>query len=278
MSVPTPRLLRGRALEGATMLRATRDGLSIAGVLFLVLALRTGGLPGYDFYAYWLVDPSNPYVIAEGFGNFHYPPPMAWLALPLKLLPWPVAYWAWFAILFAILVWIARDWALAWLAFPPVWSELYHGNIHLLIAAALVLSLRRPPAFAFIGISKVTTGISALWWLVRREWRAFALALGTTAAIGLFSFVTAPHLWFTWLGHIVAESNEASILITIPLFIRLPLAALLVAFAARTDRSWLLPAAVALALPLLWVHGLSILVATTPLLRATRRQSQAAAT
>ena len=260
----------GGGSRAAVARRAVRDGLSIAGVLLLIIALRTGGLLGYDFYAYWSVDPANPYAIAEGFGNFHYPPPLVWIAGPLKLLPWPLAYWAWFAILFGVLVWLARDWALAWLAFPPVSSELYHGNIHLLIAAALVLSLRYPPVYAFLALSKVTTGVSALWWLVRREWRALAMALGTTVAIAAVSVALATDQWATWVGHLAAESNEAAILITIPLAVRLPIAAVLVIIAARADRPWILAPAVTLALPLLWIHGLAVLVAMTPLLRMRR--------
>jgi hypothetical protein len=258
------------------LVRAVRDGLSIGGVLLLIVALRTGGLPGYDFYAYWSVDPAHPYVVAEGFGNFHYPPPMVWIAGPLKLLPWPAAYWVWFAILFAVLVWLARDWALAWLAFPPVSSELYHGNIHLLIAAALVLSMRWPAAWAFIALSKVTPGVTALWWVVRREWRALAIALGTTAAIAAVSFAVASDQWRTWLTHIGAETNDASILITVPLAIRLPVAAALVIVAARIDRPWLLAPAATLALPLLWLHGFAVLVAITPLWRMQARRREEA--
>jgi hypothetical protein len=276
VSIPTRRLLRGRPLESATVLRATRDALSIFGVIFLVIALRTGGFPGYDFYAYWSVDPSDPYAVGGSFGNFHYPPPMVWLAGPLKLLPWPLAYWVWFGILFAVLLWLARDWALAWLAFPPVWSELYHGNIHLLLAGALVLSMRWPAASGFLALSKVTTGITLLWWLVRREWRAAAFALGVPAAIGALSFALTPDLWFTWLSHISSESNDgAAILVAVPLALRLPIAALLVVVAARLDRPWILAPAVVLSLPLLWVHGLAVLVAITPLVRMSRRAEAA---
>jgi Glycosyltransferase family 87 len=259
------------------VIRAIRDGLSIGGVLLLIVALRTGGLPGYDFFAYWVVDPAHPYVVAEGFGNFHYPPPMVWIAGPLKLLPWPLAYWVWFGFLFAVLVWLARDWALAWLAFPPVSSELYHGNIHLLIAAALVLSMRFPAAYAFLALSKVTTGVTALWWVARREWRALAIALGTTIGIAAVSFALASDQWLQWPSHIAAESNEATILIGIPLLVRLPVAALVTIAAGLTNRSWLLAVAATLALPLLWVHGLAVLVAVTPLYRMDRARAASAA-
>jgi len=53
----------------------------------------------------------------------------------------------------------------------------------------------------------------------------------------------------------------------VPLVARLVAAALVVAWGAWTDRSWTIPIAVTLALPILWVNGLSILVACVPLAR-----------
>jgi hypothetical protein len=274
MSIPRPRLLRGRPLETATVLRATRDALSIAGVLLLIITMRSGG-PGFDFFAYWAVDPADPYKVIEGFGAYHYTPPLVWFAVPFKLFPWPLAYWIYFGILMLVLVWLARDWALAWLAFPPVASELYHGNIHLLIAAALVLSLRYPVAYLFLALSKVSPGVTALWYLARREWRNFTIAVGGAAIVAAIAFVIAPDHWFEWLKHLSSYATEAQNLIAIPLVIRLPIAAFLVLVAARTDRPWILAPAVVLSLPLLWVHGLAVLVAITPLVRMSRRAEPA---
>lgn len=248
------------------VVRATRDVLSVAGLVLLVLAMRTDG-PGYDFYAYWSVNPADPYAVKEGFGAYHYAPPLVWLAGPLKAVPWPAAYWIWFGLLLLVLVWLARDWALAWLAFPPVTSELFHGNIHLLIAATLVLMLRRPGVFAFLLVSKVSPAIVGLWWLVRREWRSLAIATGVSVALIATLFVLQPAAWFAWLKHISSESNSAPNLIMLPLAIRLPVAAVIVIVAARFDRPWVLAPAAVLALPLLWVHGLAVLVAMTPLMR-----------
>jgi hypothetical protein len=250
----------------ALVVRAFRDAMSIAGVLLLLITMRNGGA-GFDFFAYWSVDPANPYAVAEGFGAFHYTPPLVWLAGPLRLLPWPAAYWIWLGILLVVLVWLARDWALAWLAFPPVASELFHGNIHLLIAAALVLSLRIPAAFSFLALSKVTPGVVAIWWLVRREWRQLAVALGVAAVVVAVSVAAAPGLWVAWLRHVASQSPDAANLVPVPVLARLPFAALLAVVAARTNRAWLLAPAVVLALPLLWVHGLAVLVAITPLAR-----------
>jgi hypothetical protein len=271
MTVPTIRLFGRPPLESATVLRATRDALSIAGLLLLIMTMRIGGY-GFDFYAYWAVDPADPYTLTGGLGTFHYIPPMIWLAAPLKLVSWPLAYWIWFGILLLVLVWLARDWALAWLAFPPVVAELYHGNIHLLIAAAVVLSLRHPAAYLFLALSKLSTGVTALWYLTRREWRNLAIAVGGTGIVVVVAFLIAPDQWHAWMAQVSAEVNTAPNLIQIPLALRLPVAAFLVVYAARTERPWIVAPAVALSLPLLWIHGLALLVAITPLLRASRGQ------
>src|SRR5258705_12667673 len=83
--------LRDR-FSGPLVVRALRDGLSIGGLLFLVLVMRGDGA-GYDFFAYWSVNPADPYAIKEGFGAFHYAPPVVWLVRPLKLVSLPAGYW-----------------------------------------------------------------------------------------------------------------------------------------------------------------------------------------
>ena len=50
-----------------------------------------------------------------------------------------------------------------------------------------------------------------------------------------------------------------------PLVVRLPIAALLAYWAGRTGRAWVVPIAVFLALPILWLQGLAILTASFPL-------------
>ena len=60
---------------------------------------------------------------------------------------------AWTTILFGTAVWLGGRSVrsiLAVLAFPPVALELYHGNVHLLMAAAIALGFRYPAAWAFI--------------------------------------------------------------------------------------------------------------------------------
>jgi hypothetical protein len=56
---------------------------------------------------------------------------------------------------------------------------------------------------------------------------------------------------------------------------RLVLAAALVAFAAWSDRRWLVPFAIVLALPVVWLNGLAVLAAVVPLWRQRSTMSRA---
>jgi hypothetical protein len=55
--------------------------------------------------------------------------------------------------------------------------------------------------------------------------------------------------------------------VPVPLLLRLPVAILVIAWAARTDRAWLLPVGVLLAMPVIWWGSLAILTATVALRR-----------
>jgi hypothetical protein len=256
--------------------RAVRDGLGLAGLafaayLFLVVA-PTAGTFGFDAYAYWSLDLTDPYAVPAGtFGAFTYTPVIARLFAPFGLLAWPTFLWLWTAILVGTVVWLGWRSALLVLAFPPVALELYHGNIHLLMAAAIALGFRYPVAWSFILLTKVTPGVGLVWFAVRREWRPLAVALGVTAALVVVSFLVDGRLWIAWLNESVLKTAEGAALnqfsIAIPLFIRLPVAATIVAWGALTDRRWTVPVAATLALPILWPSGLAVLAALWPILQ-----------
>ena len=74
--------------------------------------------------------------------------------------------------------------------------ELAGGNIHLLLAAAIVLGFRWPAAWSIVLLTKITPGIGLLWFVVRGEWRNLFIALGATALIVAVSFVILPEAWF----------------------------------------------------------------------------------
>jgi len=249
--------------------RAVRDGLVIAGLLFaaylFVVVAPKAGTVGFDAFAYWSLDLAHPYArVAGELGAFPYTPVAARLFAPAAALPWPAFWWLWTAALIGTAIWLGWRQALLVLAFPPVALELYHGNIHLLIAAAIALGIRYPVAWAFVLLTKATPGVGLVWFAVRREWRSLAIALGTTAALALASLAIDGRLWREWIvdGLLpVVNGPTQQFYIGIPLLIRLPAAALLVAWGARTDRRWTIPAAAALALPVLWVSGFAILAA-----------------
>lgn len=262
-------LALARPTDWSIYRKPLRLGLSIVGILDLLVFYQAGA-PGYDTYAYWVAQSGDPYQTLESFGAYHYTPALLPLWAPLAALAWPAAYWAWVGVMFACLAFLGRSWALALLAFPPVAAEVFHGNVHLLIAVAIVVGFRYSAAWAFPILTKLTPGVGVLWFAFRREWRPFGIALGVTAAIVGFSFLVSPGLWVEWWHHTftlasVPDWHTFPNVIPIPIVYRLPIAVAVVWYAARTDRRWLVPVAVTLAIPLLWFAALSILVACIPL-------------
>lgn len=262
---------RRRALVHGAVL----SGLLVLAYIFVLVAPEKGSF-GYDAYAYWIVDLHDPYAQPLGsLGFFAYSPVMAIALQPLTLLPWPVFVAVWWGLLLGALVYLGRRSVLVLLAFPPVAIELYHGNVHLLLAAATVLGFRYPWAWSAVLLTKVTPGLGLLWFAVRREWRQFFLALAATSLVVAVSAVAFPDLWRGWLALLLANvgTETAFPALPIPLWLRLPVAAMLVTWGALTDRRWTVPAAATLALPVLWIAGLSMLVGCWPLLRRDQRPS-----
>jgi hypothetical protein len=235
--------------------------------LFVVLAPVMGTF-GADAIAYAMATP--PLYDAPGgtFGAFTYSPAFYQAVAPLQSLGWPGFATVWTALLVGTAVWLGP---LA-LAFPIVPLEVYLGNVHLLIAAAIVLGFRHPWTWAFILLTKPTCGIGLLWFAARGEWRNLGIALGATVAVVAVSFALGPELWVDYVSRLigyVGSSPEVGLSLPVPLWVRLPVAAVVVVWGARTDRRWTVPVAVMLALPVLWVHGLAILAAV-PILLAAR--------
>ena len=270
----------GRALEHP----AVTPGVFIAFGVFLVAIWMTAasGAPyiGYDAHAYYeaaaLHDPyratiNGGFDASGGLYEYKYPPPLAQILAPIRLVgvPWPLFLAAWTALLLLALWRIGGRWTLVLLLFPPVLGELWLGNLNILLGLAVVLGMRWPAAWAFILLTKITPGVGLLWFAVRREWRALAIALGVTAGVAAVSFALAPGLWSdflaasqTQLGATVAVPRQA---VPIPLPLRLAVAAVLVVWGARTDRAWVLPIAVGLSVPFLWWTVFATAVAAIPL-------------
>jgi len=128
--------------------------------------------------------------------------------------------------------------------------------VQFLIAAAIVIGFRWSAAWAFPILTKITPAVGLLWFAVRREWRALATAVGVTAAIVVVSFALSPSAWADWIAFLLASPGRSEMLLP-----RLVIAALLVALGAMTGRRWLVPVAVWLSLPVVWINSWVILLA-----------------
>jgi hypothetical protein len=244
-----------------------RAGALLACALF-VATLFLGLVPlSVDGHAYWAADPLNPY----NFGGLYtqdayfYSPVFTQLLGPLHALPWPIFAGLWTILLTAVLAWLGGRWFGYVLLVPFVFIELAMGNIHILMAGAIVVGFRWPAAWALILLTKVTPGVGLIWFAVRGEWRALVIALGVSAGLAAVSFAIAPGPWADWIAVVrTTEANEiraSTPFDFIPLPVRVAIAAGLVVWAARTDRRWVVPVAAALALPVVYLNGLALLVA-----------------
>jgi len=250
------------------ILRPARHGAFIALATYLVL-LGSGHIPlAVDAHAYWTADPVSPYWQSRlgDFNGYFYSPIFAQLLWPLTRLPWNLFAAAWTAVLIAALYVQTGRWF--GLVVPLVGVELAMANIHILLGLAVAAGLVWPAAWAFALLTKITPGIGLLWFAVRREGRPLAIAALATAALVLPSFLLGPGLWIDWV-RLVASPLGTPNGIEIPLVVRLPVAAALIAWGGRTDRRWTLVVGSWLAVPALWWNSTAVLVALIPLLDRT---------
>jgi Glycosyltransferase family 87 len=258
-----------------------RDALTLAAVLALAFAwyLMTQGDYFYDARAYWSIDYSDMYgaSLVGRPATYLYSPAFAQVFWPLTLLPWGVFAALWSALNLAILAWMAGPIVAAvllYFPFLPIRDEITTGNIHLLIAAAIVIGFRYSSSYSFPLLTKVTPGVGVLWFAAARRWRAFAVALGTTAAIVLVSFALNPQAWFDWISLLTASSSVPVSgdvgIVPGPLWLRTLAAAGLVLLGGWRSWRWTIPVAAFVALPVTWSSGLAILVALIPIYRRHR--------
>lgn len=258
-----------RSLNGAWTLDRARSLVDwrlivfAVGLVYLGLIL-TRPMPLYDARAYWLADWADPYAISgEGETNAYlYSPAFLQLIEPLRALPYEWFGTAWVVLTAIALVAITRHWLLVALLIPVTMIELEVGNIHFLLAAAVYVGLRYPAAWAFVLLTKVTPGVGLVWFLVRREWRSLAIALGATALIVVASAAVAPGHWVGWIESLGGNASQQwpYPLFPVPLWIRLIGSAALIAWGARTDRRWTVIVGSSLAIPTLWPANLAMLV------------------
>lgn len=251
--------------------RAVRDALVVAGLArafwyYAVQGVHPWEWLGIDARAYWRVDLAHPYTSSTlgGLSSYLYPPIFGQILAPLSALPFPVFFALWTALLVVVLAWLVRPWPWALLILAlPISYELLVGNIHLLIAAVVVLGFTSPGLWAFPLLTKITPGVGLVWFAVRREWRALAGAVAVTAVAMGLSVLVSPGAWSDWLTFITANRNGGEAVL-----LRLAVAVALVAFAGLTDRPWLVAVGVWIAFPAVYVETWVVLLAIIRLRRA----------
>jgi hypothetical protein len=249
--------------------RLARDSAVIVGLAWFVVGW---GILHYradwftDALAYYRVNPGMPYgASTPGIpGIFTYSPVAAQVFVVLGRIPEPMFLGGWLALNLGILFWLVR--ATPWVALAlaaPIADEIITGQVEFVLAAAIVLGIRRPAFWAIPLLTKVTPGVGVLWFAVRRKWRPLVTALTVSGALALISFAIAPTWWAAWVDFLRASAAGDAHQLPV---VRFVIAAILVVWAARTDRAWVLPVAAILALPVVWLHSLSMLAAV-PMLR-----------
>ena len=244
--------------------RALRDALILIGLLrafvyYVIQGIHPWTFIGIDARAYWRVDLAHPYAASAvgEYSTYLYSPAFAQVLSPTYGLPFEAFMALWTIASVAVLWWLVRPWPWALLMLFLPWTyELFVGQVHLFIAAAIVVGFRWPAIWAVNLLTKVTPGVGLLWFLVRREWRPLGIALGVTAAIAAVSFVLAPTAWIDWYHFLTGSTGSGELL-----YPRIALAAVIVAAGAWTGRAWTVPIAVWLALPVVWIESWVILLA-----------------
>jgi hypothetical protein len=263
--------------------RAFWIALIPGGLLFLAMQVyvywQTDNI-GLDSHAYWLAarEPETWYTRPPAYRDaFLYSPAFGQALRPLGVLPWPAFQALWFLGCAAILAWLLAPlgWKRGLILAPFFVSELLLGNVYLLFAASLVLSLGRfPGAVALPILTKVAPGVVGLWFVARGEWRKVLWVAGTTTAIVLVSALIAPDAWARWIQFLGTSAGDRGFGSTV----RLVLALVLVVWAARRSQAWLLAPALILACPVLGGYGpLAVLAAIPRLLQWQREHRRAPA-
>jgi hypothetical protein len=268
-----------------------RLSLAITLMLGLIcgIAQATGVITRpYDFDFYWHATNFSDLYPANWLDQTYayvYPPVLAQVLYPLHLLPYAVVQMAWTTLCFASLWICLREWSLVALLagfvgvflpannLPGEWlGAALVGNMQFPIAAAIVLGMRLPGMFAVPILTKLTVGVGVLWFAFRREWRRFATAIGVTAVVVVVSALISPGAWLEWLRFSIDNYGGPSIppIIGPPLPLRLIAAVVLVAFAARSGRAWLVPLACGIAVPGLYGLGSVLVIASGSVALATQ--------
>ena len=111
-------------------------------------------------------------------------------------------------------------------------------------------------------------------FVLRREWRQLAIALGATAGIVAVSFLLNPQAWQDWIALLLANTGKGGTwaAVPIPLVVRAPVGILLLVWGAPRNQRWVVPVAAMLCLPALWYGSLTMLLGVIPLTTPEERR------
>ena len=247
-------------------------GILICAYYWVLLTSGTGA--PVDVHAYWAADPNNLYPPASDplrQDAYLYAPAFEVLVGWGRHLSFEAFTAIWRALLLLTLVWLAGPLVGFVLFLYPVASEVNAGNIQLLLAAAIVLSFRGgawPATWSFVLLTKVTPGIGLIWFALRRQWRALAIAAGATVLIVAVTFALWPDRWLAWLRLIVEGGEPAPLSpFYLPFWPRFIAAAAIVAVGAWRGWRWPVIVGATLALPAFYTISPSMLVGVLPFAR-----------
>lgn len=222
---------------------------------------------GWDSHPYWLTRHGVMYRSGPMAPDAYlYSPAFAELIRPWTYLSWPAFAVSWSVALGLVLAWLLaplRWWAIPlWVAGLP---EIVAGNVFIPLAVVAAVGLQRRAVWAFAALTKVTVCLGPVWFAVRREWRELGVSVGVTCIVALLSWAAEPQAWAEWIrfleSHAGRSTQTLGAVMVPPLAYRLPVAVLLVAWAAHTGRRWALPLGMVLASPVLWLGTLTMLSA-----------------
>jgi hypothetical protein len=246
-----------------------------------------------DATAYWLAGTSTNLYPADwsavAVGYLFYPPPLAQLSRLIQPIGWQVFIVLWMVLVFGSFWYCTRRLSLVLIAIgipyflgigpdaPATFlSYALLGNIQWPLAAASVLAIDRPPLWAVLVLTKVSTAIGWWWHVFRGEWRAAAIgALGSLIVIAV-SVLVGPDLWGQFIAFAIRNgtfANPPMPLFPVPFGIRIATGLALLLWGARTGRAWTVPVACGWALPAL--YGLGFLPFWIAALRLTDRREAA---
>ena len=253
---------------------------ALGATLLLVIATARWLQPS-DEHAYWLAGQHlfigqpvyDPTALPDTPYAFWYSPVFAQAMAPIAaLLPSGVFSAAWTVLLLGCLLYLGRGrplMALALVAFVPVAVELWFRNVHLVLAVLLVLALRgRSWLFAVGAAIKIAPGIGIAYLAARGQWRQAAIASAVGGLLLGASVLLGVDQWRDFLAVVAPRGSETLGLLPVPYLVRVAGSVALAVLAGRLAPRLgepLLVVAVTLALPTLWMTGLSVLVAIVPL-------------